>query len=248
MVGVESEIVRLCRHIERDNKVKILFAVENGSRAWGMQSHNSDYDVRFVFVHPLERYIALRPPLAVIDHTMGLFDVVGFDVMKFLKLLAASNPTVIEWLVSDCVYVGEQPAPLRRFALRQCNPASLYHHYRSLCRKNFEKYIVSGKKPTMKKYLYVFRGLVNALYVAQFKKVPPIRLDRAIAKVALPERIRSELLLLLDRKRHARELDRMEHAGLLCRFVKDFLAHTQVVAARSPTVALLDEWLHTLLL
>ena len=37
--------------IEKENDVKILFAVESGSRAWGFPSKDSDYDVRFVYMH-----------------------------------------------------------------------------------------------------------------------------------------------------------------------------------------------------
>jgi uncharacterized protein len=34
--------------IEREEAVRILFAVESGSRAWGFPSSDSDYDVRFL--------------------------------------------------------------------------------------------------------------------------------------------------------------------------------------------------------
>ncbi len=34
--------------IEAKENVKILYAVESGSRAWGVESPDSDYDVRFI--------------------------------------------------------------------------------------------------------------------------------------------------------------------------------------------------------
>jgi predicted nucleotidyltransferase len=34
--------------IEKEHNVKILYAVESGSRAWGFESLDSDYDVRFI--------------------------------------------------------------------------------------------------------------------------------------------------------------------------------------------------------
>ena len=37
--------------IENEHNVKILYAVESGSRAWGFESTDSDYDVRFIYTH-----------------------------------------------------------------------------------------------------------------------------------------------------------------------------------------------------
>jgi predicted nucleotidyltransferase len=38
-----SKILQKLQEIERDKNVKILYAVESGSRAWGFASPNSDY-------------------------------------------------------------------------------------------------------------------------------------------------------------------------------------------------------------
>ena len=34
--------------IERDYDVTVLWAIESGSRAWGFESPDSDFDVRFI--------------------------------------------------------------------------------------------------------------------------------------------------------------------------------------------------------
>ena len=41
---IQNELAR----VERDEGVRILYAVESGSRAWGFASPDSDRDVRFV--------------------------------------------------------------------------------------------------------------------------------------------------------------------------------------------------------
>ena len=50
---IDKEIAGLIQtnldEIERTEQVRILFAVESGSRAWGLPSPDSDYDVRFVY-------------------------------------------------------------------------------------------------------------------------------------------------------------------------------------------------------
>src|SRR3989338_7908511 len=116
---MKTEIKKICAFLEKKYKVRVLFAVENGSRAWRMDSKNSDYDVRFVFVRPLEEYIQIDKPVDVIGVTLnkdgkpcppkGAFiDISGFDLFKYVKMLSVSNPTTIEWLMSDIVYYGKQ--------------------------------------------------------------------------------------------------------------------------------------------
>ena len=55
------------QQIERRENVRILLAVESGSRAWGFASLDSDYDERFVFVRPVTDYVRLRPLRDVIE-------------------------------------------------------------------------------------------------------------------------------------------------------------------------------------
>ena len=89
------------REIEAANQVKILYAVESGSRAWGFASPDSDYDVRYVFIRPIKDYLRIDP---LPDHIDGPLDEVqdysGWDVKKALGLLGKSNPSLLEWLHS----------------------------------------------------------------------------------------------------------------------------------------------------
>ena len=57
---MKDGIMNICKGLEKKHNIKILFAVENGSRAWRMDSEDSDYDVRFVFVRPIEEYIQIK--------------------------------------------------------------------------------------------------------------------------------------------------------------------------------------------
>ena len=45
--------------IEDSHAVRVLFACESGSRAWGFASPDSDYDVRFVYVNEPLWYLRL---------------------------------------------------------------------------------------------------------------------------------------------------------------------------------------------
>jgi predicted nucleotidyltransferase len=49
MRDIFDEIQVKLDEIEQRENVRILLAVESGSRAWGLSSPDSDYDVRFVY-------------------------------------------------------------------------------------------------------------------------------------------------------------------------------------------------------
>ena len=104
---MKEEIKQLCKDIEKQHNIKILFCIESGSRVWRFESQNSDYDIRFVFVRPIDNYIGINQPDDIIkvgfdkegnivEKDMFL-DVVGFDIHKFASLLFKSNPNCIEW-------------------------------------------------------------------------------------------------------------------------------------------------------
>ena len=211
-------IYKLCKKIEAEKRIKILFAVENGSRAWRMDSKNSDYDVRFVYMRPLKDYLTINPSDGVITKSYDAegkpmqqegctIDIEGFDIFKFGKLLAASNPTIIEWLMSDIIYYGDRSKIFTEYAKTQFKAISLYYHYGSICRQNYLKYIKTRNHVTYKKYLYAMRGLINALYVKQFNKVPPIDFNQTIADTNISLHIRKKLRDIISLKKSGKEKD-----------------------------------------
>ena len=64
---IQGQIEKALARIEADHDVTILFAIESGSRAWGFPSPDSDYDVRFVYVHKRDWYLSLKPGRDVIE-------------------------------------------------------------------------------------------------------------------------------------------------------------------------------------
>ena len=44
-------IIQKLKEIEQTENIRILHAVESGSRAWGFPSPDSDYDVRFIYAY-----------------------------------------------------------------------------------------------------------------------------------------------------------------------------------------------------
>ena len=205
---MEKEILKMLDELQTgNNPIRILFAVEGGSRVWRVDSKNSDYDVRFVYIRPLEKYLKIDKPGDVIQQAEGDIDMVGFDIYKFCRLLKASNPTAIEWLLSDIVYLNKQPKELVDFAQNHFNPKALYWHYKSMCKSNYLKYIKSSEGVTYKRYLYAMRGLVNAQYVMNENCIPPIAfpVTLALMKDELPEHVYKTLSDIIEFKKQSKE-------------------------------------------
>ncbi|MBI5066449.1 nucleotidyltransferase domain-containing protein [Candidatus Woesearchaeota archaeon] len=234
-VPLFPKIATLCKQVEKEQNIKILFAIENGSRAWRMESENSDYDVRFVFVRPIEDYFCLKTKQDVIELYFdkeckpcpvkeNYIDMVGFDIQKFVRLLAKSNPTAIEWLITDITYHGQQNKVLKNFAEKNFNPISLIYHYQSLCNQNYTKYIKSGNLVSFKKYLYAFRGLVNALFVKRFNKIPPIAFNETFTtKSLLPDRVLQKIQEIITLKKQGKEKEIISHIPLFDNYIEGFL-------------------------
>ena len=103
--SVRSDIEARISCIESEYKVRVLYACESGSRGWGFASPDSDYDVRFIYVHPLPWYVQVSPQRDVIELPISdLLDINGWDLRKALGLLKKGNATLIEWLDSPVVY------------------------------------------------------------------------------------------------------------------------------------------------
>ncbi len=217
---MKNKIQKILQKIEKDKNVKIIFAIENGSRSWGMASKDSDFDVRFVFKRKINDYIVLNPKQNVINFAFdkdlksceaqgSLIDMSGFDIFKYLKLLLASNPTTIEWLNSSIVYYGDNNLPLREYMKENFNQERLFKHYFSLFKNNYREFIQQAKAITYKKYLYSMRGLLNAKYVYEYDKIPPLDLKQTVheLKNIIPLEIYKKIQEVIEIKSQGLERD-----------------------------------------
>ena len=102
---IRREIDEKLHAIEEKEHVRILYAVESGSRAWGLASPDSDYDVRFLYVRPMEEYLRLDSPRDVIEWQLDeVLDINGWDLRKALVQFQKGNATLFEWAGSPIVY------------------------------------------------------------------------------------------------------------------------------------------------
>ena len=140
---MKKEILRKLHEIEIKENVKILFAAESGSRAWGFASPDSDYDVRFIYVRPKEEYLRLDTVKDVIEVPINeVLDINGWDLQKTLRLLYKSNPTLFEWFSSPIVYMETEFADeFRAMMMEYFSTKRSLHHYINMAERNYREYL-----------------------------------------------------------------------------------------------------------
>lgn len=196
--------------IEREKQVRILYACESGSRAWGFASSNSDFDVRFIYVRPTAAYLRLDAPRDVIERPItDDLDINGWDIFKALRLLRKSNPSLLEWLFSPIIYEETSPtiAHLRAIARQRFSETPLFYHYRHMADGNYRQYIANKAPVPLKKYLYVVRPLVALLFLEQFRRIPSTNFLETLGQLAIDVTVRNIILEYVDLKRSGERWD-----------------------------------------
>lgn len=232
LVEVRANIDRRLADIERTFGVEIFYACESGSRAWDFASPDSDYDVRFLYRHPRDWYLALTEQRDVIETPIeGVYDVNGWDLRKALRLALKGNPVLFEWLVSPIRYL-ERPlaAKFRDVALSVFDPVKAYRHYFSMARGQRRTYL-TGEMVRHKKYFYAVRPLLACQYLLAHRSIVPMRFVDLVEAVTVPAAVRQTLDELLRAKRDASEAAEAGRLPVLDRWIEQSL---EALEARAP--------------
>jgi predicted nucleotidyltransferase len=237
-VNVTDEANRRLDAVEAERGVRVLYACESGSRAWGFASTDSDYDVRFLYVGTRDSYLAidLERRRDVIELPLdGVWDVNGWDLRKALRLFRKSNPPLLEWLGSPIVYRERTSVPARLRALLATfySPRACRHHYLHMARGNYREHL-RGETVRLKKYLYVLRPLLAVRWIDGGLGIVPTEFGKLVEAVAGDGEIRREIDRLLVAKRAGEELSRGPRIDALSRFIEEELARHDAAPPELP--------------
>lgn len=210
--------------IEQKENVRIFYACESGSRAWGFPSADSDYDVRFLYVHPKNWYlsIAVEHRRDVIEHPItGQLDINGWDLRKALKLLKKSNPPLLEWLSSPICYLDRFGVAdeIRKLLPVYYSPTASFYHYLHMAEGNLRDYL-KGDTVWVKKYFYVLRPLLAMTWIKQERGLVPMAFETLVDELVDDETVRQEIEQLLARKRQGDELAREPRIPAISDFIE----------------------------
>ncbi|MEE9413091.1 MAG: nucleotidyltransferase domain-containing protein [Methylococcales bacterium] len=206
---IREEIMRRLAAAEKEHAVRILYACESGSRAWGFASPDSDYDVRFIYAHTSDWYLSfdVERQRDVIEYPIvDEIDCSGWDIRKSLYLFTRTNGALLEWLNSPIKYmeVGNFVQSLRVLAPSALNNTALCYHYSHMARSNAREYLLKDQV-RLKKYFYVLRPLLAIRHIEQQETPPPVEFEKLVNSVA-PSRIRPGIEKLLTLKRSSPEI------------------------------------------
>ena len=168
------EITQELFKIEQNADVRVLFAAEAGSRAWGWASPDSDYDIRFVYIRRREEYLRLNPGRDVIEWKLDQnTDMNGWDLKKALTLLHASNPTLFEWSNSPvCYHMSEYWQDIRGYLDGFFQPKAGFYHYISMAKRTYKEELRGGQVK-LKKYFHAIRAILAAKFILATSCTPP---------------------------------------------------------------------------
>lgn len=241
-LDVRREIKTRLAAIEAEDGVRVLMAVESGSRAWGFPSPDSDYDIRFIYVRPRDWYLSLTPGRDVIERPIvDEIDLNGWDVRKALGLLLKSNAVVSEWIESPIRYRPDDPFVAKFAALADAmlDARALAHHYARLGRTAADRWLDGGGDVAVKKYFYALRPAL-AIRVLRLNphQRPPMNLHALVALADLPAEAEAAIAALVEAKARTNERSNGTRVPLLDALIADELGRAAELADRAPS----PEW------
>ncbi len=217
----------------------LLFAAEAGSRAWGFESRDSDFDIRFLFLRQRESYLSLFEGVQDLTWQAAPHDFAGWDIRKALRLALASNPSFIEWVQSPVTYydAGKYQENLKALMERNFSPLRLAMHYASFMRNIKGKYLkdFTGEY-TIKRYLYALRPIFVIKWMAENPyKLPLCSFDQTFAEtISAGHIIRKDVATVLALKKAGKEADTSLEFPVLNTYIQEWFENINELAKGFP--------------
>lgn len=232
--SIEELVGRKLKEIEERENIRVLHAAESGSRAWGIASPDSDYDVRFVYVRPMDFYLKLQDKKDFIDWELNqVLDINGWDITKALQHFYKSNATLYEWGNSPIIYkTTPQWEKIMKLAEEYFSGKSAMYHYYGTARKNYEAYLMEDMVK-YKKYFYVLRPILACKWIEK-KKCPPPVLFQTLAEEILEKEMKPAADRLVEAKLQMTESEKRGKIQELNDYIQENLEYYQALLSEMP--------------
>ena len=241
----------ICGHlrgIEKEHGIMVLLAIPTGSRAWGLEAENSDWDVSYLYVHKPEWYEQSEGRWHIIERVFDdNVDSHGWELKDALQCLEGGNPTILEWLDLDspsALYLVNPPLykRLREISKAYFNSMSAMRFYNQAYSKLNERFI--QKKGNLKEFLYYLRGVLACKWIESKGTLPPMYFLRLLEGTVDDEGLRSKINKLINLKKSGKCNDDVEIDAVLIETVRKWASFYDDLAKSpipSSNPALADE-------
>lgn len=258
--------------IEREENVTVVAAWVMGSHARGVSDSESDIDIQYIFVEPLLNYISLTKHNDSLRHaeedlTSGVpyafqregvdLEFMGWNARRFLELLGdrddGNNPAALECLCSPYT-LRTHPVieELREYVDGHYNVIELSNHYTGLVKRNWRRYLEEEKDPSVKRLLYIVRGVLYARYVREQQDLPPMDIPEFLS--VAPDSVfdgfgKKHVSELVEKKQSGRggeTVDPDTYAESIERFLAEDIEYQHLIRENSIEASVLDEYMFQL--
>ncbi|WP_163970309.1 nucleotidyltransferase domain-containing protein [Oceanobacillus halotolerans] len=241
---MQEIIQQTLKQIEKDHQIALLYACEAGSRSTGLASAQSDFDVRFIYVHPTSDYLTIDPvgtgnKRDVIETTPHpSIEFSGWELTKALRLFRKSNPSLLEWLHSPIQYVQANSIihAMREMLTDLFNPKACIMHYLNMAKTNWRKIGHAEKAVTIKQLINVFRPILAAKWIQLENVFPPVNFHHLMDALILEDSLRKELKHIVDAKTNGDPLSfPREKLEIFSPYIENALMELTTYATSLPT-------------
>jgi predicted nucleotidyltransferase len=220
-------ILSKLNQMEKENSIKILYAVEPGSRGWGFASKDSDYDARFIYIRPVEWYLSIEDKKDYIEYPIDdLLDINGWDLKKALQLYKKANPPLMEWLSSPIIYMENYSLAQKMRELLEgfFSPVPAIYHYLHIARKKYEE-VINTDQVKIKRYFYILRPLLACMWIEKNNTMPPMEFSKLMEDQKLDQCLIDEINKLLLKKTSGLEIDIEPQCPVIMDFFQNKIHH-----------------------
>lgn len=192
--------------IEKEFGVKVLHASLSGSRLWGWNSPESDFDICFVYLHCQQWYESNdNSHETVVKAYADGVDMLGYDIRNFLSQLAKGNPMCFETLRSQKLfrYNSKFYEELKDIADGYFKPLNAMYYYLNLYLSN-ERSIKDGTA-TSKQLLYSLRGLLSYMWIEKFRTLPSMKISALSERTIADPETKMSIARLVGAKQRLKE-------------------------------------------
>ncbi len=228
---METRILETLKEIELKHSVKILYACETGSRAWGFASPDSDYDVRMIYKHTEAWYLSLHEKKDTIGFMSSdkEIDITGWDIKKCLQLMYKSNGALLERVQSPIIYHQEQDvASLLKHHSELCfSPIATLYHYLGMAKTSFSE-VNEKSESKLKKLFYALRAVLACKWILEKGTVPPIVFITMVNELSFDASLKTRIAELIALKSTKMETYLHSYETDLCKFIQEELSKAEL--------------------